>query len=82
MEHTARQEKKIPNTQQRETFKEENFHELAENMIFAGNLSWIIPLGHQWTLCSQISQRKLSRIATKSQNSRKFFAIRYIQVVY
>ena len=43
LEHTARQDKQIPNTQQyiqshtiqRKTFEGENFHELAENTIFA-----------------------------------------------
>ena len=51
----------------------ENFHELVKNTIFAEKtFADCLLLPCQWMPCPQISQRKLSQIATKPQNSRKF----------
>ena len=61
---------KVPHTLYRIA---ENFHKLVKNKIFAEKTFTDFSLvPRQRTPCPQISLRKLSRIATKPRNSRKF----------
>jgi len=61
----------IHNTVWRETFEEENFHELVND--FCGeNFRRLLAFAMSKVPHPQISWRNLSQIATKPQNSRKF----------
>ena len=56
-----------------ENFQGRNFHKLVKNTIFAKKtFADFLLVPRQRTPCPQISLRKLSRIATKPRNSRKF----------
>ena len=57
------------------TFKGENFHKLVDNVFCGENFRRLLVCAANRCHAPQISQRKLSQIATKPQDSQKLFSL-------